>query len=94
VTNRPMAVTIGLSIIAAGLMAGSASAQVMIYQAGPNSALLSTPGRSPVAAMVTPGTGPGVTYYTVPAQPQPQPQMVQPANPAQQNWQQYLPGSR
>jgi hypothetical protein len=47
VATRPMAATIGLSIIAAGVMAGSASAQVMIYQAGPNSALISTPGRPP-----------------------------------------------
>jgi hypothetical protein len=97
VATRPIAVTISLSIIAAGAMAGSASAQTTIYQVGPGSAFISKPVRPPVAAMMTPSAGPGVTYYTVPVQPQQQtfqPQTVQPANPAQQNWRQFTPSPR
>ena len=88
-TAGPNVKTIGLAIVVAGMMTGAASGQVIIYRTGPNSAIINTPGSPPVPAYVSPG--PGVTYYTVPAQPQPQP--FQP-NPARQNWQQYLPGNR
>jgi hypothetical protein len=86
-TSRFLRRNVGAVIIAAGLLGGVAHAQTMIYQTGPNSAFITTPGQPTVGAYVTHGQDPRSTYYTVPGQQQP----FQ-ANPAQQNWQQYVPG--